>query len=198
MKAMTMVMRSMMVVVLSVFIFSCSDGEDGAIGPAGSQGEQGPAGQDGEDGVNGQDGEPGSSDVIYSSWIPSEFGDSVPEFKEFLIDVPDLTQEIIDKGTILVYARLIPDGISADRFFQLPIAFFGNPGESYYYITGSTGPLKIGVETTDGQDIGTPLLNGDYRYVLIPGGVPAGKSRLIEDYKNMSYEEIATLFNIPE
>jgi len=60
------------------------------------------------------------------------------------------------------------------------------------------------VFSTNNFDIGSPLLNGDYRYIIIPGGIPSNTGPVISskaevlDYTKMSYEEIAEHFNIPD
>lgn len=67
--------------------------------------------------------------------------------------------------------------------------------------------LRIEVTTLDG---GTNLFTffDDFRYVIIPGGISASSStasgglesgsKSARDYTKMSYQEIKTLFNIPE
>ncbi len=182
--------------VMSVFCISCSgeDGADGAIGPAGPAGPQGIQGEAGE---QGEPGEPGTANVIYSEWIPSGFDDPITDnFDQFELDVPQLTQTLQDSGVVLVYAR---EGIFT---YPVPVSFFGNIDENYTWrlLTINTDIIAIRVNSTDGGVIGTPFLNGEFRYILIPGGEPAssGKSYTQADYQAMSYEEVATLFNIKD
>ncbi|WP_236262832.1 collagen-like protein [Aggregatimonas sangjinii] len=175
-----------------------ADGVDGeAQGVPGPQGEQGPPGTDGVDGADGQDGEqgePGTANVIYSDWIPSEFPDPINDtFDQWEIFAPELTQEIHDTGVILVYARI------GTLIHQLPDSFFTGVQEHWNFrlLDINDDLIAIRVHSINGSNIGTPYLNGDFRYVIIPGGISASaKSSL--DYTKMSYEEIAERFNIPD
>ncbi|MFD2563460.1 collagen-like triple helix repeat-containing protein [Aquimarina rubra] len=184
MKAMTNLVRLITVLVLSVVIFSC-EGEDGAIGPQGEQGEQGP---------QGEQGEPGTANVMYSDWIDSGFENDITDgFDAFNIDAPEITQEILDTGTILVYARS-----TTNTIYQVPVTFYGFLNESYFFRVINAGTLNIGVEGIGTNNIGEPFLNDVFRYIIIPGGVAINNSRSTEDFASMSYKEITTLFNISE
>lgn len=183
--------------VLAVLIVSCSkdDGKDGAIGPQGAQGEQGPAGAAGTDGEDGAQGETGAANVIYSDWFDSELGDGIGTASSFTFDAPELTQEIMDSGIILMYAKTS----SAESVYPLPITFSSTTiNETYYFRSeGVTAALRIWVRQVDvdGVDVETPYLSR-FRYVLIPrGSLVSGKSSSI-DYSKMSYEKIVQHFNI--
>nr|WP_298995934.1 hypothetical protein [uncultured Allomuricauda sp.] len=198
------------VLFFGIFLLaSCSaeDGETGPAGPQGPQGEQGVAGPAGADGANGQDGEQGetgTANVIYSDWIDSEFDDNVIlTAAGFDIDVPELTQEIINQGVVLVFGRNIPGGFSSPDVMQLP--FISN-SNFYSSRIEDVETLRITVASLDGTAVGIPFFE-NYRYVIIPGGVPAeddGGGIIITsksseyDYSKMSYEEIAELFNIQD
>ncbi len=184
MKAMTNLTRLVTLVVLSVALFSC-EGEDGAIGPQGEQGEQG---------SQGEQGEPGTANVIYSDWIDSEFENDITDgFDAFNIDAPEITQEILDTGTILVYARS-----TTNTIYQVPVTFYGILNESYFFRVINAGTLNIGVEGIGTNNIGEPFLNDVFRYIIIPGEVAGNNSKSVENLANMSYKELATLFNISE
>lgn len=189
-------------------IVSCSpeDGDIGPQGPQGEQGVQGPAGENGQNGTDGQDGEqgeqgeqgdPGTANVIYSDWIPSGFADPITDdFDQFELDVPQLNETIQNSGVILVYAR------RATLIYPIPVTFFGSLHENYNWrlLTTNDDFIAVRVNSTDGSVIGTPFLNDEYRYVLIPGGQEAegGRTMSAQDYQNMSYEEIAQMFNIKD
>ncbi|WP_299435718.1 hypothetical protein [uncultured Aquimarina sp.] len=184
MKAMTNLVRLIPVVILSALIFSC-EGEDGAIGPQGEQGEQGP---------QGDQGEPGTANVMYSDWIDSGFENDITDgFDAFNIDAPEITQEILDTGTILVYARS-----TTNTIYQVPVTFHGFLNENYFFRVITAGTLNIGVEGIGINDIGEPFLNDVFRYIIIPGGATINNSKSLEDFKNMSYEDITAILNIPE
>lgn len=207
-----------MIVMVSLLIFSCSDGEDGAIGPAGQDGvngADGANGADGNDGANGTDGEngddgsPGTANVMYSDWIARDFETNVPaETNEQLLTSFNLAEFNLNEDVILVYGRHEVN-ILVSEIKQLPY-ILASQNEFYTFEVSSFSggsSLRIEVSTLDG---GTNLFTffDDFRYVIIPGGVSTSSSaasgglesgsKSAEDYKNMSYEEIKTLFNIPE
>ena len=187
---------------LALFILACSpeDGQDGAQGP---QGEQGLSGADGEDGADGEQGDPGTANIIYSEWFPSEFANNINlSLDSFIVEVPGLTNEILENGLLLVFGRTI-NIIDEEQVEQLPrIVFFS---DQYYYYRhssfpdSSTDPLEFSiiVESTNGGFIGFPFFD-DYRYFIIPGGVRVGGKSAQPDYTKMSYQQIIDLLNIPE
>jgi len=179
-----------------LFVIGCNpeDGDQGPIGPAGPQGEQGPAGQDGADGQDGAQGETGSANVIYSDWIDSGFENDITDgFDAFNIDAPEITQEILDTGIILVYARS-----TTNTIYQVPVTFYGFLNESYFFRIINAGTLNIGVEGIGTNNIGEPFLNDVFRYVIIPGGQQTTGKQTPPDYTKMSYDEIAKLFGIKD
>lgn len=188
-------------VVIALGACSAEDGQDGAIGPQGPQGEQGPQGPQGDQGDQGEQGETGTANVIYSDWIDSELDNNIiATGAGFDIDAPDLTQEIIDEGVVLVFGRNIP-GIGSPDVFQLPFITGSN---FYSFRVEDAEVLRITVASIDGTSVGSPFFE-DYRYVIIPGGQPAtgtgpggiGTSREL-DFTKMTYDEIVELFNISE
>ncbi len=184
-------------VIVSVSIFSCSDGEDGAIGPTGADGAIGPTGADGEQG------EPGTANVIYSDWIASEIPQTMPSSSENFPIAENIEDDIIDSAVILVYGRTASGAVWA-----LPtiLDFFPNQ-VNYSFAVGSNKELTVVVSLVSGSlDLPNNAYLTDYRYVLIPGGQLMGggasgsksaKNKNV-DYSKMSYEEITTQFNIPE
>ncbi len=224
MKVMTNFVKYMMVVLLSLFIFSCSDGEDGARGPAGQNGVDGVDGvdgQDGTDGVDGQDGvdgtdgqdgadgETGTANVIYSDWIPENFNAFPGTIKTMIL--VDTSDQDFDRNidVVLVYGRassetILPPGI----VYELP--YYNVEGEEFYTNRITQGLSSLGsppqqsiiieAQSTDGADKDFEFFS-DFRYVIIPGGVAipsSAASKSSEDYKNMSYKEILSIFKIPE
>lgn len=231
MKTMKITNRLFVMLCIAGLIFSCSEEEEGLIGPQGPMGEQGiqgpegpagedgqdgealgvpgpegeqgpqgPAGSDGEDGAQGpagpqgEQGETGTANVIYSDWIASEFPASInSDFDQWEMFAPELTQEIHDTGVILVYAR------KGTLIYPVPVTFFGTVDENWNFrlLDINDTLIAIRVNSTDGGNIGEPFLNGDFRYILIPGGVAAsGKSSI--DFSKMSYDEVTAYFKIPK
>ena len=76
------------------------------MGPEGPQGERGPRGQQGQ---QGQQGQPGNANVISSGWfLPTTQEDIVrdgSDLREFVIDAPELTSEVIDSAAVQVFMR---------------------------------------------------------------------------------------------
>ncbi|WP_025666208.1 collagen-like protein [Aquimarina megaterium] len=208
MKAITNLVKGMMIVMVSLLIFSCSDGEDGAIGPAGQDGvngvdgANGTDGNDGADGQDGEDGQPGTANVIYSDWIAEDFETNVAaETNEQLLTTFNLSEFNLNEDVILVYGRHEVN-ILVSEIKQLPYILASQ--NEYYgfevasFVGGSS--LRIEVTTLDGSTNIFTFFD-DFRYVIIPGGVAASTSSATKsaiDYTKMSYEEIITLFNIPE
>jgi hypothetical protein len=185
--------------VLSMALaISCSpdDGADGAVGPQGPQGEQGVAGPQGE---QGEKGEPGTANVIYSDWVNTEFGNNIIATSEsFSIAAPEIDPDMLNFGTILVYARRI-DAEIGNIVYQLPIVFGAARQQSYYFRAQSEEIIISVVGNEQGESVGDGAFLQQYRYVLIPGGVStSGKSGQELDFSKMTYEEVINHFNIPE
>ncbi|MEH6679512.1 MAG: hypothetical protein V7724_03140 [Sediminicola sp.] len=201
--------RTVILIQLLILVFfACSpeDGQDGAIGPQGPQGEQGiagqqgPAGQDGEDGQDGSEGEPGTANVIYSDWFTLPFPDDINSTTNYGAGIVanDVTENIVNNSVTLIYGRsdttvlipqLLPFSAFAEQQYYAP--GFRAPTES-----SPTGRVSVTIYSMDGSPIGIPIFE-EYRYVIIPGGIPtSGKSSI--DYTQLSYEEIIDLYHIPE
>ncbi len=167
---------NLMVLFFSLTLLACSGGDDGAVGPQGVQGES------------------GTANVIYSEWITSPFGP--PEAASKFFDLVDGAAFDFNNDVVLVYGRRSVGTIAN----ILP--YYEVEEQEYYRvnIVSTTRTIRIVAVTTDGVNSFFDEFD-EFRYVIIPGGVPAGGDNargLQPDYQNMSYDEIATLFNIPE
>ena len=187
--------------LFSASLFMACSTEDGAVGPQGPQGEQGPAGNDGQDGADGEQGEQGPQGengnltAIVSDWIPSDFPETINEtFDQWSMSAPELTQEIHDSGIILVYAR------KGTLIYTIPDSFFSTLQEHWNFRLLDTNDtlIAIRVHSIDGNNIGTPFLNEDFRYVLIPNGQTGTSKNEKPDFAKMSYAEITAYFNIKD
>ncbi|WP_373518927.1 hypothetical protein [Pricia sp.] len=176
---------------------AANQGELGEKGEQGEQGEQGSQGEQGPKGDQGPKGNTGTANVIYSDWIDTEFPNNITvPGAGFDIDAPDLIKDIMDKGTIMVFARNLT--IFGFDYFALP--FITGENQHNFRIEKEK-VLRITVATLSGdQDtqVGNPFFE-DYRYVIIPGGQPATtKKAEALDYTTMSYEELTQYFDIPQ
>lgn len=180
-------------------------GESGVKGADGQDGEQGLSGEDGADGADGQNGtdgtqgETGTTNVIYSEWFPSQFPDDIVGGNySFPINTPELTEEILATGVVLVYSRRINlGGIPVVR--QLPITIFESVQQSYHtqILIDDNISISFVVRSIDGSPVGSTPYDS-FRYVLVPGGIPSsGKSNAI-DFTKMTYEEVAAHFGIED
>lgn len=181
---------TVLLAMLAIFVSCSEDGTPGDIGPPGPQGEQGTEGGQGLQGEQGEQGEPGTANVVYSEWFTISQSDWIGLGTSKLtgeIPAPELNQEIMNKGVVLVYFRFgqsetitpLPSRVTTSLYIK-------------YLITAS----KIGIEVL--------LVNGgisidgisptEYRYVIIPGGIPAG-GRLGLDYGD--YEAVKAYYGIP-
>jgi hypothetical protein len=141
--------------------------------------------ENGKDGIAGTNGAKGSANVIYSSWENITFKGSVANGYTASITAPKITQEIIDRGTILCYFKYVNES------FALP--FTGSDGVSsllYYNFSYSIGLINFR----------TNFIERTYpvRYIIIPGGASATGKMAQPDYKKMSYKEVCQSLHIPE
>jgi hypothetical protein len=179
------------ITILSIALvtISCSsdDGTDGTDGINGADGQQG---------ATGPAGETGTANVIYSPWINAPAG--TPETIDATsglstsIDVPELSSDILSKGTILVYM------LYAGDTYTLP--YTSTAGGYANTVTAISRVKKIKIfrfkHAADGTTVGLPSSLA-WRYILIPGGVAAATSKAVKtDYSKMSYQEVCKHFNI--
>jgi len=154
--------------ILSLFSLIGCSSSDGEVGPKGETGAAGPKG------------DPGSANVIYSEWISATFSGSGATYTTS-IAAPKLTQEMLDKADIRVYWS------ESGRVISLPYAQVLS-GISYTVHQR----LYVGLI----ELIASYSISGakSFRYIIIPGGVTARQKPLSET----TYEELKTLYNIPD
>lgn len=153
-------------------------------------------GKDGEDGLNGTNGEPGTANVIYSNWLDRPVGAETTidgtTGMAYNFSVPQITNEIMNTGTVLVYLQFSSD------VFLLPYTSRAGGNINTVEAITSVGSLRIFRFRHDG---GTPLVpvgaTVRIRYIIIPGGAPVPLARQI-NYKERSYEEVCESLGIPK
>lgn len=167
--------------LVSIFTISCSSDD----------------GTDGINGVDGKQGPSGTANVIYSAWLTApvaaaETVDGTSGMSTSLV-VPELTDDILSKGTVLVYVSF------GSGTFSLP--YTSTAGGFVNTITAISTLKKIKLfrfrhDQAATVNIPTSL---SWRYILIPGGVAAATSKMTKvDYSKMSYEEVCAHFNIQQ
>lgn len=155
--------------------------------------EEGPTGKDGVAGTNGAD---GNANVIYSDWasVPAATATTIDgtNGNTSSISAPNLTQEILDKGTVLVYVKF------GSTIIQLP--YTSNAGGVtntllFYLELNNIKLFRFKHDGTGGVNIPTGL---QFRYILIPGGVSVLTQKTQLNLKNMPYSEVCKYLNIAE
>lgn len=161
-------------ILLTITFIGCSKPEDGAVGPAG------PA---------------GTANVIYSNWAsaPTATLTNIDNASGYTtsITAPQLNQDILDKGTVLVYGKF------SSTVFPLP--YTSNAGGStntltYYPEVNNIRLFRFKHDGSGGVNIPTSL---SFRYIFIPGGTATGKLSPV-DYTQMSYSEVCHYLKIAE
>jgi len=171
--------------VAMVLFNSCS--KTGPAGTTGSTGPAGPTGAAGTAGPGGAPGAPGTANVIYSDWLDVGYGiDTIIQKATgkdttyfTIINAPKLTIDILTKGEIKVYWNLN----SAANPFIIPIPLNDsiNVISPFFYL--SNIELDANRNFSSGT-IGTVKVR-QYRYILIPGGVPARSTINWNDYNDV-------------
>lgn len=174
-------------------LFTQCQGPQGEPGP---QGEKGATGETGAVGATGPKGETGTANVIYSNWIDmsnaSKWNRNNPSYWEArLVRTSTITNSILERGVVLVYmksiisSRVMLTPFSAlDGYFTIYANIFVGEISIWQQFPKSNSPLALDLQ---GWHF--------YRYVIIPGTIPAGRKAAI-DYSN--YEEVKTAYNIPD
>lgn len=181
------------VLTMAVCLFSC-EGPEGPAGVDGSQGVQGGAGVPGPVGANGPAGTAGTTNIIYSPWITNVWTKQENNFTVDFIEALPITQEIMDKGVVLVYFKESP----TSNFIKiLPNTYYTNAVPVFTIdFTVELGNLTIfhGVsKNPDGLGVETYSPNSQTRYIIIPGGT-AGRMKYPFDIND--YEEVCSYFGI--
>jgi len=199
-----------------VFIgVSCTkEGPEGPVGATGAQGPAGAAGAAGATGPQGPAGPQGTTNVTYSAWFLTGSGwregtAADPFYGEVFYypkAAPAVTQTIIDQGIVLAYMKGDPNLVAPaiNTPFLLPYTVgVGFGFIDLYDFTLSPGNIRFLYKSDFAWDL-SDLAVISFRYVVIPGSVAGGRGTAplyaghsADELKAMSYEQVATLFNIP-
>ena len=183
-----------------------AQGPAGLPGAAGAQGAQGVAGPTGPAGATGATGPAGTANVIYSTWVTAASLTSLDTthidyggIKRFIRTAPGVTASIIDNGIVLSYWRVTP----AVPPTSIPFTF-DQTGTYYMGFWLAAGKIFYFTKIFGTANGWTPNGAGEWRYVIIPGGVAGGRGTgpymgyTEQQLKNMSYSEVCSTFNIAQ
>lgn len=148
-------------------------GARGATGAKGDKGDQGAQGPAGPRGATGAQGPAGSVNVTYSNWLSVGTGSSTA----VTISAPKLTQAILDRGVVAVYAKVFKGGpTTLLGTYRVP---FQSPHGEYVEFSVAVGSIRV-------YATGSMLLSDyQFRYILIPGGVTAVAGLDLRDYNSV-------------
>jgi hypothetical protein len=173
------------VLCIGLALMQACKGPEGPAGPAGV-GPQGPAGEPGAAGPAG------TANVFYSSWAPAGAWTSIlfNSVQRSYIDiaVPRINQDILDKGLVLVYAKLT---LGDTQIRTLPVTVKSGFTEELIDFSLSLNTLRIWSTPFEGN--AQPSATYQFRYVVVPGG-----QAIRMNYEQLSYEEAVKLFGIQE
>jgi hypothetical protein len=175
--------------IIALSATSCS--KDGTVGPTGSQGSTGATGAIG---ATGPKGDTGTANVAYSDWItpPAYVKTTVFSTTTFTYDItdPKITQDILDKGVVLVYGKLNgynPTIWPTDQVSALPIVINylqgTTPEIDTWLALPSLGKLQINMKNNNNV-YGNISNAHSFRYIIIPGSVK------IADIDHKTYNEV--------
>lgn len=171
-------------------------GPRGATGPAGPRGVTGPAGPQGPRGATGEQGPAGTANVMYSDWLDPDWNRSnTPVRKVHHFQVPEITDEFLDNGGIvLVYIR-IEIAINAPEISLLPRQTMILNAYAYSAVLPNRHAISIMLGNGNALTIPDALADAKFKYVLIPGGVHI--SARAENGINLNnYQQVKQAFGI--
>ena len=179
---------SLMLFIGSVTLTSCS--KDGDPGPAGAQGEKGDKGDTGAGGPAGPEGPTGTANVIYSDWLDVGYlpdtivtaGGTIDTIGWYsIIDAPQVTTDIVNKGDVKIYINL--DASDDPTITTIPLNLQGAKIDFVAYLNS----IQLYSNFYAGTIIDDQGMKyQQYRYILIPGGTAAeGRKANVDwnDYK---------------
>lgn len=157
-----------LIIVWCIGLTACT--KESPDGPQGPQGEQGEPGEKGNPGPPGDDGEEGDVTIIVSEWEKHDFTGTARVW-EAEIENEAITQDVLDKADITVYAKI------NGAVYELN--YFTNT----HNITQALALGRIQVYSTfDASD-------NEFRYIIVPAGAKPsniqGKKLTYSDYQKL-------------
>ncbi len=185
-------------------------------------------GPKGDVGLTGPQGPVGSpANVIYSGWKSAagtwvEMTKDGTKLKTSFILAPQITQAVMDSAVVLVYAKFTSNnqtfslpytsfagGIANTLAYQAqietkePVAYKALPSNADVaddapIPVANQGRIRLFRITHDNSGSIGVSSNGEYRYIIIPGGVAAGAGAEPTNWNSMTYEQVKARFSIPD
>ena len=185
-------------IIFSISLITSCSGDDGATGAQGIQGV---------DGVDGTNGTNGNANVTVKVVPVSAFTLGSPStsygigtVNSYYLSEPLITDDVISKGTVLFFIDRPTWG-----YFQMPWTFYVSGGDEANFVpqarngaiflytfyrnktTGALTPYDLFLFSTT-----------NIKYMIILDKTIAGRGISKPDYSKMTYQEICTMFNIPQ
>lgn len=178
----------------------CAD--DGEPGPKGDKGDAGEQGLQGPQGEPGEQGEPGTANVMYSEWMDADwnFSDGTT-YKAMRVQEPACTDSFNNNGGIVLFYFRFQDNV----VFQMPHTNYNDQiyKQGYPVFFSDAGEVRFSIQSTDGsaltsqESYGTAPYLLQFKYVLIPGGVPLTPSGRVNAPVDFSdYNAVKSYYNI--
>lgn len=189
--------RLTLIVLACYGLFACEgpEGPAGTAGQAGPQGVAGAAGPQGPAGPAGPQGPAGAANVIASDWKSLTWTEAPPFFTSN-VAAPEITESILNQGTVLAYWRTTTTGNSI-KILPTPV-YNTNSGALLYFIDYSirVGSLLIfhGTPTIESQGAATAFPNANVRYIVIPPSSTSGRVKYPFEFDD--YEAVCEYFGI--
>ncbi len=185
-------------------------GKDGTNGQNGAAGAQGVAGNAGANGAQGATGATGTANVIYGNWVDMNVASYWYKLNGIDKNNPaytyqanigwganfaaPITQEILDKGTILIYGKY--EASNADKkVYLLPSTTLNNyKMESFAGINRIYLQIIYPTTVTLSTTYSPTFSINQFRYVIIPGSINGRKPAI--DYSD--YEAVKKYYNLKD
>jgi hypothetical protein len=106
----------------------------------------------------------------------------------FDMAAPRLTQELIDRGLVMVYARI---EVENNQVRQLPFSVISSVNEGLFDHTLQVGTVRVWA--TPIRPPFSPSTTNEFRYILVPGSI-AGRL----NHEQLSYAEAKELFGLQD
>jgi hypothetical protein len=146
------------------------------------------------------------SDASSANWADTSIGLLGTVVRRRNLPAPGVTTAILDQGVVLAYAR---GGVTGGLPWPLPITFTFAGAPMVMGFLPAIGRLVMTITVPNTGSAPTVFWGGEFRYVIIPGGIAGGRytEKVAEingqvytesQLKAMSYTEICRLLKIPQ